>query len=132
MEKIIVYVLNVDDDGMVKPRLVEIKKDNALDEIKKYIKCDIVECTDIVAGGNEYTVWSDESFLLKSDRVPTLYIKGEEGFSSLLCNNIMFTTVRNGKVDGITMEDVDIITDYINTSRKLLKEDLQNGIARLY
>ena len=132
MNKIIVYVLNVNNDGMVKPRLVGLNKDRALDEIKKYIRCDIVECTDIVAGEKEYTVWSDENFLSRSDRVPTLYIKGDEGFSSLLCNNIMFTTVKDGKVDGITMEDVDIITDYINESRRLLKEDIKKGIARLY
>ena len=44
----------------------------------------------------------------------------------------MFTTVKDGKVDGITMEDVDIITDYINESRRLLKEDIKKGIARLY
>ena len=108
-----IQVLTLEVDHKIKaiiPHVRFIDSDNVLSELYRIIGCDLVELVQVEVGGKFYDVYCDEEFLLKEKPTPTLYLNAEQ----VLCGNLVFTTCdENGKLGGVTEEDIDKLIDFI-------------------
>lgn len=111
MSKIQVLTLEVDHKNKaIFPHVRFIDSENVLEEMYKIIGCDLVEIVQIKVGGKYFDVYCDEEFLLKEKPVPTLFLSNEQ----VLCGNLIFTTCdEEGKLGGVTAEDIDKLIDFI-------------------
>lgn len=111
MKQIKVLTLEVDyKKKVIIPHVRFIDSDNVLSELYRIIGCDPVEVVQVEVEGKFYDVYCDEEFLLKEKPIPTLYLNAEQ----VLCGNLVFTTCdEEGKLGGVTKEDIDKLIDFI-------------------
>ena len=76
----------------------------------RLIDCDLIDIAQVEVGEKFFNVYCDEEFLLKEKPTPTLYLNAEQ----VLCGNLVFTTCdEEGKLGGVTEEDIDKLIDFI-------------------
>lgn len=123
MNKMIVLTLEIDHENhKISPQIRSIDKENSLHEKYKYIECNLVDCKDFFIDGKPYTVWFDEEFLLKGRAVPTMLLD-EEGYKTILCNNLLFTGFdEDGEERGLRLKEVHKIM------QKKLDKYTENGV----
>lgn len=124
MKKMIVLTFEIDHENFkISPQIRNIDKENSLHEKYKYIGCDLVDCKDFDIDGKTFTVWFDDEFLLKGRAVPTMLLN-EDGYKTILCNNLLFTGFTDeGEERGLKLDEVHKIIDYIyNTRQELMDE----------
>lgn len=111
MKQIQVLTLEVNHKKkVIVPHVRLIDSDNVLSELYRIIGCALVEVVQVEVEGKFYDVYCDEEFLLKEKPVPTLFLNAEQ----ILCGNLVFTTCdEDGKLGGVTEEDIDKLIDFI-------------------
>lgn len=108
-----IQVLTLEVDYNLKgifPLVRQIDSTDVLNEMCKIIGCEMIDIVQIEVEGKFYDIYCDDEFLLKDNPVPTLYLYNE----TVLCGNLVFTTCdEDGKTQGLTDEDIKILTEYI-------------------
>ena len=114
-----VFTLTFNSDiHSFEPHIRFIQPDNILQDMYKFLGCNLVTCTEIQINGQYFDVWSDDEALLKDNPVPALYINDD----LVIFGNLLFAKSDDeGELVGLNSDDPPIIFNFfLNQFPKLL------------
>lgn len=116
--KILTMEINPDVER-IETHTREIDPKNKLNEFYRYLNCSTIDIVEIEVDGYFYDVICDDEALLKTPKIPVLYVNKD----LIIFGSVAFCKCdRNGNSIGLTRKDIDRLTQYLYRQDAKLSE----------
>lgn len=94
-----------------------------LREMYNVLNCTCIDCVEIEIGGESYDLWCDDEAWFKNNPIPSLYLDDD----NIIFGSFIISRYVDGKMSGLLASDYNLVTQFIEESRRKLVEYIERG-----